>query len=108
MPMDRTKYPDNWDDLAFAIKDAAGWKCEACGKQCYRPGEKHKDTRKTATVAHIVPVEFGGNDPNNLLCACSVCHLKYDNERRKWQRLAKKRIERQKKEPLFTETEEIK
>lgn len=24
-------YPDDWNEIATAIKDAAGWKCEQCG-----------------------------------------------------------------------------
>ena len=45
MPMIREKYPDNWDEIATAIKEAAGWKCEKCGRQSF-------DTHvRTLTVA---------------------------------------------------------
>lgn len=100
MPMNRDKYPDNWDDIAFEIKSATGWKCQVCEKQCYRPGEKNEDTRKTLTVAHINHVESDCR-AENLVAACSVCHLQYDAVRRKWQRLAKKRIECENRLELF-------
>jgi hypothetical protein len=31
MPMDKSRYPVNWNEIATAIKEAAGWKCEECG-----------------------------------------------------------------------------
>ena len=39
MPMDRSLYPDNWDEIALAIKQEADWHCEDCGRPCRRPGE---------------------------------------------------------------------
>ena len=41
MPMDRKRYPANWDEIARRVKDEADWKCEVCGRQCRRPGEPH-------------------------------------------------------------------
>lgn len=90
MPMDRTKYPANWDEIAAEVKTAADWKCEPCGKQCYRPGEKVLNFRFVLTVAHVDHNE-ANCDRDNLVAACSVCHLQYDNERRRWERLARKR-----------------
>lgn len=101
MPMKKELYPHDWNQTAREVKDAAGWKCEGCGKQCYMPGEKCKDTRKVLTTAHIVPVEFAGSDPSNLVALCSVCHLQFDNMLRRYRVAAKKRIERQSREPLF-------
>lgn len=101
MPMDRSKYPDNWDDIAADVKESAGWRCEPCGKQCYRPGEKVEDTRDVLTVAHVNHVESDCR-LENLVAACSVCHLQYDNERRRWQRLAEKRVERDSRDLLFS------
>lgn len=39
MPMKRELYPQDWDDLARAIKDEAGWICQHCGKPCRRPDQ---------------------------------------------------------------------
>lgn len=103
MPVDWSKYPDDWKEIARSVKEAAGWKCEPCGKQCYFPDEKVEDTRKVLTVAHVNHDESDCR-PENLVAACSVCHLQYDNERRRWQRLAKKRIESEANSPLFQKT----
>jgi len=91
MPVDWAKYPENWKDIAGSIKESTGWKCQVCGKQCYTPGESCKDTRMVLTVAHINHVESDCR-LENLVAACSVCHLKYDAERKRWQRMALKRI----------------
>ena len=101
MPVDWSKYPDDWKAIATAVKEAAGWKCEPCGKQCYFPNESVTDTRRVLTVAHINHVESDCR-PENLVAACSVCHLRYDAERKRWQRLAKKRIAVSDREVLFS------
>lgn len=74
MPVDWSKYPSDWRARAMAIKDAAGWKCQACGKQCRRPGETHMSHTHTLTVAHV---EHGNHD-GELLALCAPCHLRMD------------------------------
>lgn len=79
MPMDRSLYPDDWDEIALAVKDGADWKCEECGKQCRRPGEPFDTHRRTLTVSHQ------NHDPadcrrENLKALCAPCHLRYDAE----------------------------
>lgn len=100
MPMDRSKYPDDWDEIAVRIKEAAGWKCEKCDRQCRWPGEPFDTHRRTLTVAHINHVESDCRD-ENLVALCPACHLEYDGYRKALQRLAKKRIKAQKKLTLF-------
>ncbi len=39
MPMDRSLYPSDWDDIAKRIKDSVDWRCEECSRPCRRPGE---------------------------------------------------------------------
>lgn len=76
MPMDRARYPKDWEATALAVKEAAGWKCQACGAQCRRPGEPFDTHRRTLTVAHL------DHDPENpaarLAAYCAPCHLRYD------------------------------
>mgnify|MGYP003432626583 CR=1 len=91
MPMDRTKYPADWDEIARAIKEQAGWKCEQCTLQCRYPDEKFDTHRRTLTVAHINHVEMDCR-PENLVALCPKCHLAYDQARKVMQRLARKRI----------------
>lgn len=82
MPMDKNRYPADWKKIARAVKEAAGWKCQACGKQCRRPGEPlHGPERAghvyTLTVHHKdhVPEHC---DADNLIALCAPCHLKAD------------------------------
>jgi len=102
MPIDRSKYPANWDEIAVAIKDAAGWKCQYCSLQCRLPGEKFDTHRRTLTVAHINHVEMDCR-PENLVALCPRCHLAYDQTRKVMQRLAKSRIKSVAAEILFWE-----
>ena len=31
MPMERARYPANWEKIATDKKNEVGWKCEVCG-----------------------------------------------------------------------------
>jgi hypothetical protein len=107
MPMERSRYPKNWSLLAIAIKDAASWCCEHCGKPCRKPGEAvsqfekrlnsrwlcelvsfiselgqaevslYRPKRFLLTVAHL-DQDPGNSAPENLKALCAPCHLKYD------------------------------
>ena len=106
MPMDRTKYPKNWNAIATAIKDKAQWTCEGCGKPCRRPGLpwatfvenllnvgddwylqtgesdaqgnwKERPQRFTLTVAHL-DHNPENCEPMNLKALWAPCHLRYD------------------------------
>ena len=81
MPMDRKKYPANWDQLARAVKDETGWKCEECGRQCYRPGEKVESFANVLTVAHLNHKPWDCRR-ENLRALCSGCHNRYDAKHR--------------------------
>ena len=77
MPMEKHRYPLNWPQIAFAIKDAAVWKCQECGQQCRRPGEPFDTHRRTLTVAHLDHNPENCH-PANLKAMCAPCHLRYD------------------------------
>ena len=77
MPVDWNDYPPDWREIALAVKESAGWRCEECGRQCRRPGEPFDTHRRTLTVAHL------NHDPmdcrrGNLRALCAPCHLRYD------------------------------
>jgi 5-methylcytosine-specific restriction endonuclease McrA len=93
MPMNRAKYPDDWDGIATGIKDESGWKCAKCGLQCRLPGEQFDTHKRTLTVAHINHTEMDVR-PENLVALCPRCHLEYDGYRKALQRAAKRRIKR--------------
>ena len=77
MPMRRELYPDDWEDIAFAVKEEADWKCEGCGKQCRRPGEPFDTHRRTLTVSHQ-DHNPANCERSNLKALCAPCHLRYD------------------------------
>ncbi len=101
MPMDRSLYPSNWEEIARQIKDEAGWKCQECGKECRRPGESlyqfidrqvggnwrdnaeltwemgEQPTKWVLTVAHL-DHQPANCDRSNLRALCAPCHLRYD------------------------------
>lgn len=77
MPMQRELYPDNWEEIAYAVKCEVGWKCEKCGKQCRRPREPFDTHKRTLTVSHKnhKPMDCRRE---NLQALCAPCHLRYD------------------------------
>ena len=44
--MSLNRYPDNWTELALAVKESANWQCQRCGRLCLKPGETLPDTLK--------------------------------------------------------------
>lgn len=78
VPMEIDRYPPNWLAIAHRVKEAAGWKCQKCGKQCRRPGEPFDTHKNTLTVAHLnhMPEDVR---PENLMAMCAPCHLRYDS-----------------------------
>lgn len=77
MPMDWKRYPKEWKQIAFTVKEESGWRCEKCGKQCRKPGEPFDTHRRTLTVHHInhTPEDCRRE---NLIALCPGCHLKED------------------------------
>lgn len=64
----RGKYPANWQEIARAVKDAAGWRCVRCAKPHTRVGW------------HILTVHHLDGDKSNcrwwnLVALCQRCHL---------------------------------
>jgi hypothetical protein len=102
MPMNRSRYPSNWKEIALQIKTEANWKCENCGRECKKPDESwgefiervvpkihcsysdnlmkeiaDKPTRFILTVAHLDHIPENC-DKRNLKAWCSACHCRYD------------------------------
>ena len=48
--MNRAIYPKDWEEIAYGMKDRAGWRCEHCTRRCQRPGEPFTDGRHVLTV----------------------------------------------------------
>ena len=90
MPVDWSKYPNNWKKIAAQLKKSVGYKCEDCKKNCYKPGEKVHNHKRVLTVAHINH-DTKDSSPENLIALCSVCHLQYDFRMKKYRKIVLKR-----------------
>lgn len=93
MPFEKSRYPDNWDEISLSIRNQANWICQACGYACRRPDEpwtqfcermgwnafdpNHKRGQYVLTVAHL-DQNPQNCDRANLKALCSICHLRYD------------------------------
>ena len=84
----RCLYPPNWEDLAWACKEQAGWCCEHCGIV----HATDVVSRRTGVVyrAYLAAAHLD-HDPWNpdprLAALCPSCHARYDyswHERGRW------------------------
>lgn len=86
VPMDRVRYPVDWEEIAISIKEANDWVCHACGRQCRKPGEAFDTHKRTLTVAHLYPPDHAPDAPIVFVAPlCAGCHLQEDARRRKEQ-----------------------
>lgn len=90
----RHRYPENWEEISLAVRRAANWSCQTCGKKCRRSAESVEEflarspelpvaevrvhlIRWCLTVAHLNHIESDCRS-ENLKAMCAPCHLKYD------------------------------
>ena len=90
-------YPNNWHEIAHAVKEAAGWKCERCGvkhevvcpecqgfggavaaynglwRKC--PTCDGKGQRERILTVHHLDGNKANCEPWNLAALCQRCHL---------------------------------
>jgi hypothetical protein len=88
-PENKERYPPNWAELSFGIKDSrAKWRCECegeCGRGTHEgrcPNEHGKSAYGTGskvvlTTAHLDHTPENC-DAGNLRALCQGCHLHYD------------------------------
>lgn len=121
MPMDRSRYPENWEEISLSVKQQANWICQHCKRPCKRPDERwdeflgrivqltqwaidtDKLVRFVLTTAHL-DQDPNNNDPSNLAALCSVCHLAHDRPFR--QMNSQRKLERQGQLNLFFHQQE--
>ena len=70
MPMDRSKYPDNWEEMARRIKNRAKWRCEQC-KLVHNP-----NSASTTLTVHHKDGDPSNCADDNLIALCAPCHLR--------------------------------
>ena len=82
MPMEKGRYPADWKRIALGVKEAAGWRCQQCGKQCRKPGEG-LETPGRSGHQYTLTVHHKDHRPENcsvenLIALCAPCHLRAD------------------------------
>ncbi len=84
----RELYPHNWEELARACKERAGWCCELCG---IAHGMLAVSERTGVVYVVYLAAAHLDHDPWNLrprlAALCPKCHGQYDwswQERRRW------------------------
>ena len=101
MPVDMSKYPDNWQGIREVVLLRAGgsWhdprigaSCEWCGAENWKP---HPETgsKVVLTIAHLKDPNPMNVDYNNLAALCQKCHNTYDAPMRLQHRRKKARKE---------------
>ncbi len=63
------KYPDNWKEIAMAVKEAAGWKCVRCG-------HPHDPRNGYALTVHHLDIDPSNCAWWNIPALCQRCHLR--------------------------------
>lgn len=119
MPMDRSLYPANWEEIALKVKRKARWTCHKCRRPCRKPGESiaalanrvrewpdayeevskgldfgdwvFKRGRFVLTVAHL-DHRPSNCKPRNLRAWCAPCHCRYDLEQMERKKLIKREL----------------
>jgi 5-methylcytosine-specific restriction endonuclease McrA len=76
MPLQRERYPAEWERISLAARERAGWRCEFCGATHGQPNPE-TGSLVVLTVAHLDhnPANCA---PGNLRALCQACHLRYD------------------------------
>ncbi|WP_069791289.1 HNH endonuclease (plasmid) [Cyanobacterium sp. IPPAS B-1200] len=82
-----SRYPQNWTDIAYSLKEKAKWRCQKCGVQCIKPGDKtahlsKSERAKITMVVHHRNYQPEDNREENLVCVCKPCHLSYHTRKR--------------------------
>lgn len=75
----RWLYPTNWDEVARACKEHAGWRCEFCG---IAQGTEVVSERTGVVYTIYLAAAHLDHDPWNpeprLAALCPSCHARYD------------------------------
>ena len=110
MPIDRSKYPKDWEKISLAIREKSNWTCQVCGKPCRKPGvvwtdfvmellnagglhdwygltcdeDENGEPIERPQRFTLTVAHLDHNPQNsadeNLKAMCAPCHLEYDQE----------------------------
>jgi predicted HNH restriction endonuclease len=87
MPMDRARYPKDWEAIALSVKVKANWVCKRCGKQCLQPEVDRSKLSPSFIGQHTLTVHHSDFRPENnrlenLIPLCAPCHLRAHSPRK--------------------------
>lgn len=94
----RSKYPKQWEALAWACKERDGWACVQCGIKQYEQRVSRKG-HPYFVYLHAAHKHQGDtrNQYPELITLCISCHARYDCEfREREKRVALERHKHQK------------
>lgn len=79
-PWQRKQYPPDWEALACACKERAGWRCEHCGVSQFTVIESRTGQPYTVYLhaAHADHAQPKSHPAPQLLALCIRCHARYD------------------------------
>jgi hypothetical protein len=69
-------YPIDWPAIACLVKEANEDRCQACNKQCRRPGELYLGPHYELTLAHLDRCYEA--EATTVAALCVPCHFRYD------------------------------
>lgn len=78
MPMQRDRYPENWEEISRSIRERAGNKCEWCGLENGALG--YRDERGKFWTDEMIAIELDGGEPGGkplrrIKIILTVAHL---------------------------------
>ena len=84
--MTKSAYSKNWPKIAYQTKVRDDWKCQYCGLQCFRPGERpvnlsRSEWTRLTLQSHHLDFNCTNDDLNNVISACPSCHLRIHQSR---------------------------
>jgi three-Cys-motif partner protein len=65
----RPEYPPNWEEIAWRVKEAAGWRCQECG-------HPHDPASHYVLTVHHRDGNTSNSAEDNLVALCQRCHLR--------------------------------
>lgn len=85
MPMDYSRYPDNWKEISQSVRDRAGQECEWCGVKNGAIGARDKDgqwwdeNQIDSMNSAVGESHFGYDYPKIIRIVLTVAHLGIDH-----------------------------
>lgn len=80
MPMDKSRYPKDWDAISLRIRQRENWRCKFCGVE---DGTRRNGARIVLTVAHHPDPDPMNCADENLQALCQRCHNRLDGPMRR-------------------------